>query len=153
MAILLNRKILIPLVGYGFIDLIAVGFGMGIPILSILLGFGVGWVAPSVLSHFAPSLRRLLRMCIIAAGITSSLTFVLMFFIWGPVTRMLFDPAADIANFGLPMILYEPRSSFIGWIILMVIISPFLQGLATIFVSSVRLAWFQTGSLHEPVKE
>jgi hypothetical protein len=33
------------------------------------------------------------------------------------------------------MILYTPRASFIGWIILMVLISPFLQFLMTLFGS------------------
>jgi hypothetical protein len=60
---------------------------------------------------------------------------------------MLSDPAADIAHFGIPLILYEPVASFIGWIVLMVLISPFLQALAAAFSSSVRLAWFPPSNL------
>jgi hypothetical protein len=59
--------------------------------------------------------------------------------LWGPVTTMLFDPAADLANFGIPMILYEPLPSFIAWLVLMIFISPFLQLLTTLFASYLTL--------------
>ncbi len=61
--------------------------------------------------------------------------------IWGPTARMLFDPAADLASFGIPQILYEPRASFIGWLVLMIVISPFLQLLTTLFGAHVTLQW------------
>jgi len=62
-----------------------------------------------------------------------------MIIIWGPISTMLLDPNANIANFGIPMILYDPKMSFIGWIILMVFISPFLQLITTVFTSNVTL--------------
>jgi len=79
---------------------------------------------------------------VVAALLTSAFTLLLMLLIWGPKVGMLLDPAADIANFGIPLILYEPLASFVGWLVLMVLISPFLQALAAAFASSVRLAWF-----------
>jgi len=136
-----SRKF-IPLLLFIFLDLLAIGAGMGVPIFAILFGFLVGWFVPSVLAGTAAGIRQLLGRCLLTALLTSAFTFLLMLLIWGPATRMLFDPAADLANFGIPMILYEPAASFIGWIVLMVFISPFLQVLATTFASSVRLAWF-----------
>jgi hypothetical protein len=62
-----------------------------------------------------------------------------MVVIWGRTVLMLFDPAADFNNFGHPFILYDPKTSFIGWLILMILISPFLQLLTTIFASFVTL--------------
>jgi len=35
----------------------------------------------------------------------------------------------DAVQFGIPMILYEPKVSFIGWLALMIVISPVLQWL------------------------
>ena len=52
---------------------------------------------------------------------------------------MLFDPMSDFQNFGHPFILYDPKISFIGWSILMIFISPFLQMLTTIFASFITL--------------
>ncbi len=147
MSTLHSRKLLLTLLLFLFLDLLAVGVGMGVPIFAILFGFLVGWFAPRVLAEGAPDVRSLLRRCVVAALLTSAFTFLLMLLIWGPPVRMLFDPAADVANFGIPMLLYEPVASFIGWIVLMVFISPFLQALATGFASSVRLAWFPPATL------
>ncbi len=52
---------------------------------------------------------------------------------------MLSDPAADLANFGIPPILYEPRASFIGWLVLMIAISPVLQLLMSLLGSHLAL--------------
>jgi len=41
----------------------------------------------------------------------------------------------------MPLLLFEPLTSFIGWIVLMVLISPFLQLLMTVFGSAARLAF------------
>ena len=142
MSTLHSRRVLVPLLAFLLLDLLAVGAGMGVPIFAIPFGFLTGWYAPSVLAETAPDLRSLLRRCVAAALLTSAFTFLLMLLIWGSAAGMLFDPAADIANFGIPMILYEPVASFIGWIVLMVVLSPFLQALAAAFASSVRLAWF-----------
>jgi hypothetical protein len=52
---------------------------------------------------------------------------------------MRFDPSVDIANFGMPLILFEPRASFLGWLVLMVVVSPVLQFLVTVFGAHVAL--------------
>jgi len=38
--------------------------------------------------------------------------------------------------------LYEPAASFIGWLVLMIVISPFLQLLMTLFGSHLALLWW-----------
>ncbi len=67
------------------------------------------------------------------SALTAGFTVILMLVIWARTASMLFDPSADLANFGIPMILYEPRVSFIGWLVLMTLISPFLQFLMSVF--------------------
>ncbi|OGJ72673.1 hypothetical protein A2454_02600 [Candidatus Peribacteria bacterium RIFOXYC2_FULL_55_14] len=44
-------------------------------------------------------------------------------------------------QFGHPFILYDPEASFIGWLVLMIILSPFLQLLTTIFAAYVTLMY------------
>lgn len=141
MSHLLSRRRLAPVGAYLLLDLLAVGAGMGVPIFAILLGFAAGWLAPAWLARAAAHWRHLLGLCLLTAGLASSFTFLLMVVIWGPALRMLFDPSADLANFGIPLILYEPTASFIGWLVLMIVISPGLQALASSFASAVRLAW------------
>jgi hypothetical protein len=51
----------------------------------------------------------------------------------------VFDPVADLANFGIPLILYDPTASFIGWLALMIVISPFLQFLMALFGAHLTL--------------
>ncbi len=75
------------------------------------------------------------------ATVASACTFIVMAIIWGRCVPLLFDPAADYVNFGIPMILYEPKPSFIGWLVLMIVISPFLQLLATVFWGYVALVF------------
>ncbi len=69
-----------------------------------------------------------------------------MALLWGPAGRMLFDSSADVAEFGMPLILYTPRASFVGRLILMMVISPFLQFLMTLFgaVMQVFIAFEKT---------
>jgi hypothetical protein len=59
--------------------------------------------------------------------------------IWGMTSPMLFDPNSDFENFGHPFILYDPKLSFIGWLVLMIFISPFLQLLTTVFGAYLTL--------------
>ena len=120
-------------------DTLCVGAGMGVPIFAILLGFVVGWLLPRVGAPAGspghPTRRAILR----AAFLASFYTFLLMLIIWGPTIPILWDREADLANFGIPMILYEAKASFIGWEVLMIAISPFLQLLAIVFGADVRL--------------
>jgi hypothetical protein len=114
--------------------------GMGVPIVAILFGFLVGWLLPRLISAPAGSTRQLLARILRWAAASAGWTFLQMAVIWLPTVSMLFDPSADMAEFGHPMILYEPLASYIGWIVLMVLVSPFLQLLTTVFAATLRLA-------------
>lgn len=124
---------------YIVLDVLFAGMGMGVPFFCILLGFPVGWYLAKRLTLGRENLSNILNEILKYALYTSLFTFILMLVIWGPVSTMLLDPAADFVNFGIPLILYDPKISFIGWIILMIFISPFLQLLCTIFASNVTL--------------
>jgi len=122
------------------IDLICIGMGMGVPIFCVLFGFLVGWyisrrITLSREGDLAGNLRKILRYAIL----TSLFTFVMMCILWGRTVKLLFKPDTDFVNFGTPLILYDPKLSFIGWLVLMIFISPFLQLLTTIFTSHLTL--------------
>jgi len=133
----LNKKT--AFIVYAILDTLFVGMGMGVPFFCILLGFPVGGYLAKRLTLSEKGLNDILSDVLKYSLYTSFFTFIWMVVIWGQVSTMLLDPAADFANFGIPMILYHPKISFIGWIILMVFISPFLQLLCTIFASNVTL--------------
>jgi hypothetical protein len=124
---------------YVVLDVICIGGGMGVPIFCILLGLLVGWRLVRVLElpkrPLAESLASLLR----AAVLTSGVTFVLMAALWATAVPMLFDPAADIAHFGIPLLLFQPRASLIAWLVLMILVSPVLQLPMTMFGGHVAL--------------
>jgi hypothetical protein len=124
---------------YVVLDVICVGGGMGVPIFCILLGLPVGWRLVAVLDlprrPLADALEGLLR----GAGLTSGVTFVLMAALWGTTVPMLFRPAADIAHFGIPLLLFQPRASLIGWLVLMILVSPVLQLLTTLLGGHLAL--------------
>ncbi len=61
--------------------------------------------------------------------------------VWGYFLLNLFKSGFDIINSGIPMILYDPFASFIGWMVLMIIISPFLQFLMAILGAYVVLTF------------
>ena len=120
-------------------DLLCVAMGMGVPIFCIGFGFFVGWYIAKRVTMGTASLREVMRGILLYAVVTSAATFVVMTVLWGPTIAMLFDPDSDFANFGIPMILYDPKMSFIGWLVLMIVISPFLQLLTTLFSSYLTL--------------
>jgi hypothetical protein len=124
---------------FAFVDAICVGMGMGVPIFCILLGFPAGWYFARLATTAGGSVRGILRKSLLSAGLASLLTFLAMAVIWGSTIPKLFDPTFDLANFGIPMILYEPKASFIGWQLLMIGISPLLQLLAMVFGSYLTL--------------
>jgi hypothetical protein len=125
-----------------FFEFVSIAMGMGVPFFTILFGFLVGLLIPQisqVSNEISPGyLASLLR----TALITSAVTLLVMAIIWLPTLQWLFDSTRDLSNFGIPMILYSPRASFIGWIILMVLISPFLQFLMTLFGSISWIVFF-----------
>lgn len=65
----------------------------------------------------------------------------------GLILFALLDVACVGLGMGVPllciglMLLFEPRPSFIAWLALMVVISPFLQFLMALLGSCVTLAW------------
>lgn len=125
-----------------FLELISVAMGMGVPFFTILYGFLVGLFIPSIIRTDAELSPQYLASLLRTALITSTATLIIMALIWLPTLSWLFDSTRDISTFGIPMILFTPRASFIGWIVLMVLISPFLQFLMTIFGSISWMAFF-----------
>jgi len=124
---------------YVILDTLCVGMGMGVPIFCILFGFVVGWTIVRYVTATTVDIRRVLTKVLLYAALTSAYTFLVMAVIWGRCVPMLFDAGADFANFGIPLILYDPQISFIGWLVLMIAISPFLQLLATVFGAYLAL--------------
>jgi hypothetical protein len=120
-------------------DTICVGMGMGVPIFNILFGFVVGWYVIGMLAPVARDTRGVLEQALRYAAVTAGITFIAMAILWGRCLAMLFDSRVDLAKFGIPMILYEAKASFIGWLVLMIVISPFLQFLTTVFGLYVAL--------------
>jgi len=135
----LMRKRLRQIILYVFLDILSIAMGMGVPFFTILLGFPVGLFIPAILEDSSVLSQNLLRSILQTSFIVSSISFVLLAILWLPSLSWLFDPTRDLANFGMPMILYQPLASFIGWIVLMVVISPFLQYLMAVFGSIARI--------------
>lgn len=133
----INTKV--AFVMYIILDTLFAGMGMGVPFFCILLGFPVGWYLAKRLTLLEKNINNILSDILKYTLLTSIFTFILMAIIWGPVSTMLLYPNVNFANFGMPLILFDPKISFIGWIILMIFISPFLQLLTTIFASHVTL--------------
>ena len=119
---------------FGLVDIVCMGLGMGVPIFCILLGLPVGWYIARRITLRPFDARPTLSKMLLGAALTSAFTFVGMALLWGRFAVMLFDPSANLANFGIPLILYEPLASFIGWLVLMIVISPFLQFLMSQFL-------------------
>jgi hypothetical protein len=132
-----------PLVALGiyvFLDIICIGMGMGVPFFCILFGLPVGWYIVSRLTAEQEGMRYVFQKVLLYAAIAAAVTFLGMLLVWGPLSIVsLSDPTTDFVNTGVPMILYEPKASFIGWVVLMVVISPALQLLTTLFGSHLAL--------------
>ena len=121
------------------IDIICVGAGMGVPIFCILLGFPLGWYITQRITTSTEQLYQKYYKIFKFSLLAAIFTFILMLVVWGRTIPKFFDPSYDFPNFGHPNILYDPKISFIGWHILMIIISPFLQLLTTIFAVFITL--------------
>jgi len=129
------------------VDLVCVGMGMGVPLACILFGFFVGWYIARRATVATTNVEDILWKVLVQASATSAFTSVVMSAIWGRTIPMIFNPSADFQNFGHPFILYDPKISFIGWLVLMMAISPFLQLLTTIFGSYLTLLhWVRSRS-------
>lgn len=121
------------------INLVCIVLGMGVPFFPILFGFPLGWYLARRATTTGENVPVLLKRVFTHALIVPIVTFIVMVGIWGRTAALLSDPAADFEYFGIPMILYDPRLSFIGWLVLMIVISPFLQLLTTIFAAYLTL--------------
>ena len=118
------------------LDVVSIGMGMGVPFFTILLGIPVGW--------FTARRQRLplpeaMRKCFRVALSTSAVSLVFLGIIWLPWAPTAWAPEAELLQTGIPMILFDPRASFVGWIALMVVVSPTLQVLTTLSASYVVL--------------
>jgi len=136
---LLDLKAKTAILLYLLIDLFCVGAGMGVPIFCILFGFPLGWYITGRVTATALLPRAAYIKILKVSSWAAAYTFLLMLMLWGVQIPHIFDPSFDFRNFGHPFILFEPRASFIGWLVLMIVISPFLQLLTTIFSSFVTL--------------
>jgi len=139
MRALFSLKIGWTLAIYALLDILCAGLGMGVPFFCILLGLPVGWYLVRRLDARALGTREILRKILSGAALTSVFTLLLMALIWLFSLRMLFDGSVTLENYGMPLILFEPLPSFIGWMVLMIVISPFLQFLLTLF--GAHLTW------------
>lgn len=130
---LLSMNIKWALAIFTGLDIFCVGLGMGVPFFCILLGFPVGWYLARKSVSSSGLDEKALTFIFKGSLITAVITLVLMLAVWSRAIFMVFDPAADLANYGIPLILFEPRASFLGWLGLMIFIAPFLQFLMTLF--------------------
>ena len=121
------------------LDVLFMGVGMGVPIFNIVFGFIVGWYLVKWISIVTRETQQILQRLLIYSCISAGVTFLGMLLIWGWCVTMLFNPHADFVKFGIPLILFDPRMSFIGWLLLMIVISPFLQLLTTVFAGHLTL--------------
>ena len=120
-------------------DMLCIGMGMGVPIFCILLGFPLGWYVAARVSLTSECTKEILRRVFVHAIITSAITFVVMAVMWGSFATVLLNPSTDFGRLGITLILFDPKISFIGWLVLMIFISPFLQLLTTVFASHLTL--------------
>lgn len=112
------------------LNILLTGLGMGVPIFNVLLSLPIGYYLNKGRQEDQKQrLQRVLKTALFLSG----LTLILMLFIWLPTLKWLTDPSLDVAKFGHPFWLYDPKTSFIGWIILMVFVSPILQMLGHVF--------------------
>jgi hypothetical protein len=118
---------------YIIIDILCSGAGMGVPVFCILLGFLTGWTIIKIVSLHTNDLSEILKKSFKYGIVTTFITFLIMLIIWGGAIIVFFNHNYDFKNFGNPLILYDPKLSFIGWLTLMIVISPLLQLLTTVF--------------------
>ena len=141
----LNTKVVIIL--YILIDIICTGAGMGVPIFCILFGFPLGWYITKRVSASTEQLYQKYHKIFNLSLFAAIFTIIVMLIVWGSAILIHIHSASDIQNFGHPYILYDPKTSFIGWLILMIIISPLLQLIVTIFAAFITLIRSEKNSL------
>ncbi|MBU0491551.1 MAG: hypothetical protein KKA73_03850 [Chloroflexi bacterium] len=133
---------IVTFAAFVLLDVFCVGAGMGVPFFCILLGFPVGWFGARRAIALAGDVHGVLGKALAYAVVTSAVTFAFMALIWGTFGTALLDPTTDYVNLGTPLILYEPQVSFIGWLGLMIVVSPFLQLLLAVFGSYLTVLYW-----------
>lgn len=128
----------------GLLDVFLIGLGMGVPVLAILFGLGVGWwfvgrppAAPAIEDD---PVRIRARGLLTAAGALAAASLVVLLVVWGSSIGLAFDPDVEAAEWGIPLILYTSQASKIGWLLLMVVVSPALQFMAVVTGGVLRLS-------------
>jgi len=134
----------LPAIGIGLLDVFLIGLGAGVPVLAILFGLGVGWwAARSALAGSPPEAdipREALRALAFSALALAAVSFLVLLVLWGPAALTAFDPAVSASEWGIPLILYSSGASKIGWLVLMLVVSPVLQFMAVMTGGVLRFA-------------
>lgn len=124
-------KRVLPAIVVALTNVFFIGLGMGVPVFAILWGIPVGWRLAR--RHGIVELTgETARTIALASAGLAGVTFLVMLVLWGPMIPVAFDPAVDATEFGIPLMLYTSRASAIGWVVLMIVISPALQYMATV---------------------
>ncbi|MHB1135999.1 MAG: hypothetical protein ACYCXR_05715 [Coriobacteriia bacterium] len=143
-------RVNLPYIVIGLLDVFAIGLGMGVPALALVYGAGVGWWlvrrGPQVLPEALPApegpsiSRAALRSLLAQSAALAAVSLVVLLALWGPSIPLAFDPEFDTAGSGIPLILYTPHASMIGWLVLMIVVSPVLQFAITVASGALALA-------------
>lgn len=139
----------LPAIVIGLLNVFTIGFGMGVPVFTILLGFPVGWYLANV------RLRRLrdeaspepvksipvlvLKALLIHAAALTLVTVAVLAVIWVPQLSIVADQSYEAREWGIPLILYTSQASKIGWMVLMLAIAPAAQFMAVLTGAFLRL--------------
>lgn len=139
------------LFAYVMLDLLMAVAGMGVPVFCILLGLPVGAMgarrAEYFLREIGPAMQRVVRYALVSSGIT----MFVMLGVWGRLIPACFGDVGQ-ACYGIPLILFDPKASLVGWLVLMIIIAPFIQFVVTLasayltFQIRLRKGWGSFGS-------
>ncbi|MBN2841275.1 MAG: hypothetical protein JXP37_10010 [Coriobacteriia bacterium] len=143
-------RVNLPYIVIALLDVFAIGLGGGVPVLAIVYGAGVGWWlvrrGPEVLPETSPASegpsvpRAALRTLIARSAALTAVSLVVLLVVWVPSIPHAFDPAFDPASVGIPLILYTQHASMIGWLVLMLVVSPVLQFAMTVTGGAIALA-------------
>lgn len=147
----------------GLLDVVAIGLGMGVPIFAVLFGLPLGWyfggvsigtrrmrdqLRPSEVSRLP--LLTLRRPVVQSAGVALATTLVLGV-VWLPQLPSVFDTALSAHDWGIPLVLFGSQASKIGWMALMLVISPLLQFMAAVTGAVLRQVYAMRQ--REPVEQ
>lgn len=130
---------MLPVIAVAITDVFLIGVGMGVPLFAILFGFPVGWriARRSRMTGLrCEETRKVVGWAAALAGVTC----VMMLVVWGVSIPTAFAPSVDADKLGIPLILYTPRASIIAWLLLMIVVSPILQYMATVTAALTTVA-------------